>query len=168
MTFTTMNLTNDRVLVKGSDVHGGHGETILDASQWVELGQRSALRTAQADFDAAVDAFFAPLTEAAEKASKTVERPTDSSAFVVLDEGTEGQQAVAPVIVSLTKDSIVLRLIEEGNTDRLVWVGDELEVLEVLPNTHQSVAPATGNGDPHQRETGLETADGPFEVSPQD
>lgn len=150
MTFTTLNLTNERVLVKGTDVFGGSGSTTLDATQWNELKIRKDLKAAQEDFDAAVEEFYAPLMAAAEKAEKVLEKPEDSAAFVVLDEGTEGVSHRDKQIVALTRDSIILRLIESGNTDRLIWVNDELEILEVLANTHQVTAPATAveQGDP--------------------
>jgi len=141
--FTTRTLTNDRVMVKGTDIDGGVGETVLDASQWNDLKARNDVKTATADFDAAVEAFYAPLLEAAEKANRSLERPTDSLAHVVLDEGQEAVPGRAPQIVNLTKDSMVLRLLEDGNTDRLIWVDGELEILEVLPGTHQSPAEPT-------------------------
>lgn len=150
MTFTTLNLTNERVLVKGNDVYGGVGSTTLDASQWNELKVRKDLKAAQEDFDAAVEEFYAPIMAAADKAAKVLEKPEDSAAFIVLDEGTEGVAHQPKQIVKLTRDSIILRLIEGGNTDRLIWVNDELEILEVLANTNQVSAPATAveQGDP--------------------
>jgi hypothetical protein len=153
MTFQTRNLTGERVSVKGTDVDGVHGETVLDASQWLELKARNDVKTAQADFDAAVEAFYAPLLEAAEQANKALERPTDSLAHVVLDEGQEAVAGRAPQIVNLTKDSMVLRLFEDGNTDRLIWIDGELEILEVLPGTHQSPAPVEANDSDVAAET---------------
>lgn len=138
--FTTRNLTGERVLVRGTDIEGGFGEAIVNASQWNELKARAELITAGAEFDAAVAAFYAPLLEAAEKANKKIERPDDNLSFVVLDEGQEGQVHRPAQTVRLTKDSMVLRLIEDGNTDRLVWVAGELEILEQLPVSHTPVA----------------------------
>jgi hypothetical protein len=159
MTFTTMNLTGERVLVQGSDIYGGSGKTVVDGSQWAELSARSDFNDAAEAFDAAVEEFFAPLMEAAEKASKAVAKPDDSSSYIVLDEGTEGVEAKPAQIVRLTRDSVILRMIEEGSTDRLVWVDDQLEVLQTLPGTSTSPAPAT-SGDPH--------SDEPAEASPED
>ena len=73
--------------------------------------------------------FFAPLVEAAEKAQKTVEVPTDAIAYVTLEEATEGTPATPGQVVKLNHDSIVLRILESGDTDRLVWVDGGLEVL---------------------------------------
>lgn len=143
MSFTTRNLTGERVLVKGTDIEGGVGEEVLDASQWNELKARSDLQTAGAEFDEAVEKFYAPLLAAAEKVGKTLERPEDSLAFVVLDEGSEAVPGRPKHTVKLTRDSMILRLVEDGHTDRLVWVGEQLEILEVLPTTDTTPAPAT-------------------------
>lgn len=131
--FTTTKLTNDRVLVTGTDLTGTAGKTVLDASQWVELNGRTDFNKAQLAFDEAVEQFFAPLSEAAEKLDKAMTRPTDASAYIVLDEGSEGEAARPAHIVALNHDSIVLRLIEEGSTDRLIWVGETLEVIAPAP-----------------------------------
>jgi len=130
MTFTTINLTGNRVLVRGTDVHGAAGEATLDASQWNELKVRDDVQKAQENFDSKVDEFFAPLLEAAEQAKSSMDKPRDSISYVVIEEGVEGRPGRAEHVVSLTRDSIVLRLIEEGNTDRLIWVNGELEVAE--------------------------------------
>lgn len=152
MTFTTINLTGDRVLVRGTDISGAAGEEVLDASQWNELNARDDVSRAQQAFDDAVHEFFAPLTEAAEKAHKALEQPEDSTAYVVVDEGSEGQQRRPKQVVKLTRDSIVLRLIEEGTTDRLIWVNDQLEV------TAASVASAPSAPTAAPDEQGSESA----------
>lgn len=150
MTFSIQKLMNDRVLVKGSDVFGTSGTTTIDATQWNDLNARKDVSKAQEDFDAAVEEFFAPLIEATEKATKSLEKPTDSLSYVVINEGSEGVAATPRHTVALTKDSIILRLIESGDTDRLVWVDDELEVLAA--STKQ--APATsGTGVQASAET---------------
>lgn len=135
MSFIIRNLTGDRVSVKGQDVDGVDGETVLDARQWRELEQRAQVKEATAEFDAAVEAFYAPLIKAAEATKKSFERPEDSISFIVLDEGEEPVAGRAPQVVHLNKDSVVLRILESGNTDRLIWVDGSLEVLEVLPGT---------------------------------
>ena len=153
MTFTKLNLSGERVLIKGTDSQGTHGETVVDASEWNEVQRRTGHSQAHEDFDRAVEEFFRPITEAAEKldlAFNQVER--DPISYVVLDEGSEGEARRDEVVIKLSKDSVILRLIEEGQSDRLVWVHDELEVLEVLPGTG-TVAPAAAEaGDPHADE----------------
>jgi hypothetical protein len=104
------------------------------------------VKTAGAEFDAAVEAFYAPLLQAAEAHNKVLERPEDSLSFVVLDEGSEGEARRPQHVVRLSKDSMVLRLIEDGSTDRLVWVGDELEILEILAGTNVSAARSYDDG----------------------
>lgn len=153
MTFNTINLTGNRVLVRGTDITGATGEATLDASQWVELNGRSDLDKAQQAFDEAVQEFFRPLTEAAEKAKRSIEVPEDSLAYVVLDEGSEGEARRPKQVVRLTRDSMVLRLIEEGNTDRLIWVNGELEVTEA------SVAPASSTPAAAVDTAGAESTD---------
>lgn len=135
MTFSTINLTGERVLVRGTDIHGVDGETTLDASQWNELSVRKDVQDAEEQFAAAVEEFFAPIVEAAEKAKSSVKKPTDNIGFVVIQEPEEAKAGKPGHVVHLTRDSIVLRLIESGNTDRLIWVNGELEVTEA------SVAP---------------------------
>lgn len=154
MTFTTMNLTGERVLVRGTDLTGKDGETVLDSSQWNEVNRHRNVAEAGKDFDAEVDNFFAPLLRAAEKFETAREgRDEDPIAKFVLHEGTPSVQGREEIAVHLNKDSIVLRLIERGDTDRLVWVGDSLEVLEVLPGTSTaSVVPQQRGVEPHDFE----------------
>lgn len=128
--FTATNLVDDRVLVNGTDKFGNTGSTVLNGAQWAGVNKHDEFSQASADFDAAVEAFFAPLTEAADKLEEVAAgKPTDSIGYVVLHEKQEHQSGQPEVLVKLTNDSIVLRLIESGDTDRLVWVDGKLEVL---------------------------------------
>jgi uncharacterized protein (DUF924 family) len=138
MSFNTKQLVNNRVLVEGTDVSGTEGQTVIDGTQWAEVQSRKDFNHATEAFDKAVEEFFAPLAEAAEQANKALERPEDSLGYIVLEEQVEGTPANAGQLVKLTKDSQILRLIEEGNSDRLVWVEGDLEILAVLPNTHSN------------------------------
>ena len=125
MSFIVQNMLGAQALVSGADHLGHEGKTIVSTTQWDELKARKGFSSATEDFDAAVLEFFAPLTQAAEKAkSALAPKPQDSAEYIVLKEETEGIHPEAAVIVSLSKDSIILRLIEEGTTDRLVWVDD--------------------------------------------
>lgn len=125
MTFHVQNMLGDQALVYGTDKFGNTGKTSVSTTQWDELKARANFSSAVEDFDAAVEAFFKPLTEAAENAEKAMQRKQqDPSEYIVLTEGTEGIEATPAEIVALSPDSIILRLIEEGNTDRLVWVDD--------------------------------------------
>lgn len=151
--FTKLNLTGGRVLVKGTDSQGTTGETVLWANEWNQVNAHLKVDVAQADFDEAVSAFFAPLTEAAEALQAQYEKDNapDPLSYVTLNEGVEGIAGHAPEVVTLSRDSMVLRALEEGHEDRLVWVGNTLEILEVLPGT-EKVNAGGATGDPHANE----------------
>lgn len=132
MTFTIQRLTGARAVVRGTDTNGVDGECVVSTAQWDSVTAHDKQHQAQEDFDAAVEEFFKPLTDAAERASQTVQT-VDEDSFIVLHEGVEGVPGRPADILRLNHDSIVLRIIEQGNHDRLVWVNECLEVLEVLP-----------------------------------
>jgi predicted nucleic acid-binding protein len=118
-------MLGNTALVSGTDVAGNTGQTLVSTTQWEELNGRSNFSKAQADFDAAVEEFFAPLVEAGEKLKDAAAgKLQDAAEYIVLTEAVEGTPSKAAQIVQLSKDSIILRLIEEGNTDRLVWVDE--------------------------------------------
>ena len=128
--FKTTKLVGDRVLVQGTDFLGTEGKTVLDAAQWTELNAHKAWDSATKEFEEAVEQFFAPLTAAADKAKAATKKVDDPITFVVVEEATEGVAAKPAHVVKLTRDSIVLRILEnDAATDMLAWVGDELEVL---------------------------------------
>lgn len=128
--FTATALVGDRVLVQGEDQFGTTGRTVVDGSQWASINQHKEYDQATEAFDAAVEAFFAPLTEAADKLDEALAgKPDDSTSYVVLHEAVEATPGQAGQLVKLTPDSIVLRLVEAGSFDRLVWVDGNLEVL---------------------------------------
>jgi hypothetical protein len=128
-TFTITRLVGDRAIVKGTDVFGVEGSVTVFTTQWDEVNANTAYDQATEAFEAAVEEFFAPLTKAAEAMHQSVSRPTDSIGYVVLREGQAAVPAQSEHIVKLNRDSVILRLVEQGDFDRLVWVGDELEVL---------------------------------------
>lgn len=130
--FTLTDLVGDRTLVEGTDARGNTGSTVVSNKEWREIAGTSEFNKATEAFDAAVDKFFKPLVDAAEALEHAVvETPKDPASYVVLEEGTEGVEAKDPVVVKLSRDSVILRLIEEGgkSADRLAWINDELEVL---------------------------------------
>lgn len=131
MTFTITNLVGSRALVQGTDRFGVKGEVVLDASQWIELQAHTDFNKASADFDAAVEKFFEPLTKAQDKLADAMKAKLDDVETLVLEEAVEGSPGREARVVRLTKDSQVLRLIEEGKADdRLIWVNDTLEITE--------------------------------------
>ena len=126
--FNTTILAGQRVLVTGSKKNQ---QTILDSTEWDSIKAHQAYHLAGDAFDEAVTAFFAPIVEAAEKANAALAEslPKRDDAFViVLSEGVEGVEEVTPAVIQLGRDAAILRMIEEGNTDRLVWVGDTIEI----------------------------------------
>ena len=126
--FNTTILAGQRVLVTGSKKNQ---QTILDSTEWDSIKAHQAFHLAGDAFDEAVTAFFAPIVEAAEKANAALAEslPKRDDAFViVLSEGTEGVEEVEPEVIQLGRDAAILHMIEEGNTDRLVWVGDTIEI----------------------------------------
>lgn len=142
MTFTTQRLVDSRMLVSGTDITGTAGKCTLDTTQWDEVKLNKEFSEATADFDAAVSTFFAPLDEAMEKLEAAGTKPEpDPTTFVVLQEEVVGQVAEPARLIKLNHDSIVLRLLEQGNTNRLVWVDDYLEILEA---NAAPVAPVSG------------------------
>lgn len=125
MTFVVQNMLGDQALVSGTDHLGNEGKAIVSTTQWDELKARKNFSSATEDFDKAVEEFFKPLTKAAKKAEKALNAKTpDAASFIVLTEAIEEVSGQPAQVVALTQDSIILRLIEEGKTDRLVWVND--------------------------------------------
>ena len=126
--FNTTILAGQRVLVTGSKKNQ---QTILDSTEWDSVKAHQAYHLAGEAFDEAVTAFFAPIIEAAEKADAALAEslPKRDDAFViVLSEGTEGVEAVEPEVIQLGRDAAILRMIESGDTSRLIWVGDTIEI----------------------------------------
>ncbi len=141
-TFNTTALVDGNVLVKGTDVFGETGTTMVDGSQWEAIKADAAFNQATDAFDEAVAEFFKPLTEAAEKLHRPTVEP-DPASYVVLQEAVEPTAGQPEQLIKLTRDSVILRLIESGDTNRLVWVTvDGVQRLEVLAHTS---APAAGD-----------------------
>ena len=129
MSFQVQQMLGSKALVSGTDVRGQTGSAVISTEQWDELKARSEFNDSVEAFDAAVAEFFKPLTDAAEAVADSVPEQ-DSMEYVVLEESVEGVTSKPAQIVELTTDSIILRLIEEGQTDRIVWVSDtELGIL---------------------------------------
>ena len=126
-TFNTKALANNRLLVTGNPGQ----QTILYVEQWNQIKREFKQELLLADFDSKIEEFFAPLIEAQaqlEKASATV---LDPAFTIVLNEGKKSQPGEPAVVVELDEDSAVARLIETGQLERLIWVGDHsIEILE--------------------------------------
>jgi len=143
MSFKTIALAGNKVLVRGTDVTGSEGQEVLDSTQWLELNQKDVHGAAHAKFNEAVEAFFAPITDAIDEleAAHRIENAVDPLFYVVKGEAVEAVAGEAQEIIELNRDSVILRAIEEGQSDRLVWVNNHLEVT-AAPVASASAAPA--------------------------
>lgn len=138
MTFTVTRLAGSEALVSGTDKLGTTGQTIVSTEQWDELKQHKLYHKATEAFDDQVQEFFKDILDAAAEVQAVLDGNTkaqDPNEFVVFGEGVEGVAAVEPEIKRLNKDSQILRLIEDGQQDRLLWVHDELVITEYVPDT---------------------------------
>ena len=127
MTFNLTMLAGDRALVTGSKKAQ---RCVLDASQWIQIKQHQARIEAEEVFDATVEEFYKPLTEAAgEYESRLGQIMKADPAFEdVLQPGAEGTEKTSREVYYLNNASAILRMIESGNTDRLIWVNDQILV----------------------------------------
>lgn len=126
--FTITRLVNSRAIVAGTDEFGVTGQTVIDTTQWDEIVAQDDHMQAHDEFDARVLEFFAPLTEAAELLNAEP-GTVDDVATIVLQEGSEGVAPTERIEIRLDRGSVILRLVENNETDRLVWVDGDLEIL---------------------------------------
>ena len=128
--FNTTKLAGHRVLVQ-DDI--GERSEILDSAEWDEIKLHVAHHDAADAFDASVKEFFAPILEAAdavgESLAKLAAEANDPAFTLVISEGTEGIEAEPAETITLSRDSAILRMIESGDTSRLIWVGNSIEII---------------------------------------
>ena len=128
--FKTIRLANHRVLVDGTDAFGNSGRTVLDSTQWDGIKAELTKSTVEDQFNAAVEEFYAPLLEKIDAIVADAQKSVVDDAYVLtVGETVDAVEAVAPTVYRLNQDSAILRLLEEGRTDRLVWVNDKLEII---------------------------------------
>ena len=125
MTFDLTMLAGGQALITGDKPKQ---RCVLDATQWVQIKQHQQLIEAEEVFDATVEEFYKPLTEAAgEYESRLGQIVKADPAFeYVLQPGTEGTEKTSREVYYLDNASAILRMIESGNTDRLIWVNDQI------------------------------------------
>ena len=148
MTLTTTRLAGHRTLVQGTDILGVHGKQILDSSEWDAIADRKTHDEIHDAFDAKVKEFFGPIMEAADALHEAHKVQTDPAFYLVLDEGEDATPGRPEEIVALSHDSVVLRLLEQGAVNRLVWVNDSLEILEQPATATAPSFEVTEDGDP--------------------
>ena len=140
--FTTIKLSGHRTLVEGFDNMGTAHSAILFSEEFDEIEEYFKQEQAAEVFDQAVAEFFAPLTEAAEQHRDQVAQGIDPAFLLVVEEGQTGQAARDQVVIALGLDTVILRMLASGDTSRLLWVGDEIEVLAyVQPTLEETDAP---------------------------
>ena len=126
--FNVTRLAGQRALVQGTD----EGEsTILCTIEYDELKGNTALKEAEADFGAKVKEFFAPVVEASEafeQAKKAALTVNDPAFRVVVQEAIEATAGQLERVHILGRDTAILRLIESGDTSRLLWVNGTIEI----------------------------------------
>ena len=126
--FTTTALANEFFYVEGTDVRGKHGECIVEGGEWLAIKRMLGTDAAKEQLDAAIEEFFKPLVEAADAFAAAKAPVVDALSVVVLNEGTVGEPAREREVVHLGRDAQILRAIEEGATDRLLWVDGTLVI----------------------------------------
>lgn len=147
--FTLKYLTGNRVYVYGTNDAGLPHEVVLDGTVLRELQQHHLEHRAGNAYDRTVEEFFAPLTDAAEML-QLIQQPLEADpAFVyVVDEGVEPVKGVKPEAYKLDHDGAVLRLLEAGNIDRLIWVSlgntSSIEILKYQPPLDKGMEPVFG------------------------
>jgi len=146
MGFTTTDLTGDRVLVTGVDIRGVTGEVVVDATQWRQIKRHQTKKEAAREVETAIETLLAPIQAAIDSAKSKLELPKiDPLLYYVEQEGSEGVRPTPERTIKLTHDSVILRAIEEGHENRLVWVNNTLELTAapVTPEpTPEPVNPA--------------------------
>ena len=147
--FTLKYLTGNRVYVHGTNDAGMQHETILDGTVLREIYQHYLVHKAGNAYDRTVAQFFAPLTDAAGMLQMVQQPLKEDPAFVyVVEEGVESVEGVEPEAYKLDHDGAVLRLLEAGNIDRLIWVSlgntSSIEILEYQSPLDAGMEPVFG------------------------
>ena len=126
--FNVTRLAGARALVQGTD----EGEsTILFTAEFDELKGNTAIKEAEADYNAKVNEFFAPVVEASEafeQAKKAALTVNDPAFRVVVQEAIEATAGQTERVHILGRDTAILRLIDSGDTSRLLWVNGDIEI----------------------------------------
>jgi hypothetical protein len=123
MTFTVTPLVSGGHLVEGTDSKGVSGTTVLHSPSWDYCLHLRAHEVADADFEATVEAFFKPLTDAADAHIAALTPASSKFASVTFGTDVEGKQART---IELDPEGIVLNMLDAGKTKKLRWVNGSL------------------------------------------
>jgi len=127
MTFTVTPLVSGGYLVEGQDSKGVDGTTVLHSKSWDYVQHLRTHEVAEAEFNDTVEAFFKPLTDAAEAFNAKHGGPTNEWGTVTIGETVEGTTART---LELDEAGIILRILDETDGSSLRWVnGDLVAVL---------------------------------------
>lgn len=128
-TFIRTDLANYQALVQGIDEQGSPRQVVLNSQQWHAVNGLSAIKVAEEEFDAALKDFYAPLREAESKLKDALtETQEDPDFHLVIQEEVESTAGARREVIRLEKDTVILNLIDKGETDRLIWVGDTIAI----------------------------------------
>ena len=125
--FNQTRLAGSRVLVE-SDVPDQF--TVLDSTEYDHMFADDAFTKASNEFDLVVAEFFRPISEAADMIREKLEMSVVEDPFTVVlqDEvkPTKGQPRKTMVV---SHDTAVLRILNSGDTSKLRWLGNTIEIL---------------------------------------
>lgn len=129
-TFKTTRLSGNRVLVTGD----GAEKCVLNSVGFDRMKLDLAHEDVEKAFEAEVEAFYAPLIEAADRANEAHEKAHktyDDGLVIEVAPAVEGVDAQPARTISMDHDTAVLYYIETDQS-RLIWVGnDSIEILAV-------------------------------------
>ena len=128
-TFNITALAGNRALVSGTDENDVDRKVIVDSEEWTLLKQQDQVDSATQAFDDAVEAFFAPITAAVDALEDSTKLARDDAFYVVIQEAEQGNSPKREVLHTLKRDTVILRMIDSGNTSRLIWIDDSIEIL---------------------------------------
>lgn len=141
--FSITKLIGHEYLVEGTDNNGTSDSTTINGRQWDEINLQLKRSSLEEDFDAKIQAFFAPLTEAAEQLVLEGQAEVDPLTTIVLNEGEEATPGQRREEINLTYGSMVLRAIVTGNDHRLRWhKGSLVIVADTDPGDDRQPVPA--------------------------
>lgn len=145
-TFNTTRLAGNRMLVSGYEAEQ---RAILDTTEWDEIKHQLQHKAAADYFDTKVAEFFAPITEATDAVNSMLEQAhaalSDPAFSLVVEPGTEGVEPEPRIEITLGRDAAILRLLESGDTSRLIWVGDTIEIVALVNPTFVAYDPTADN-----------------------
>lgn len=123
MTFSVTALVSGGYLVEGQDSKGAEGTTVLHSEAWDYVQHVRTHEVADAEFNATVEEFFKPLTDAADARLKALAGPTNEWGTVTVGETVEGKTART---LELDEAGIILRILDETDGSSLRWVNGSL------------------------------------------